>query len=89
MEPPDVHVRAGSPTPQEEEAVRSAITRLWLDARAKAAAAAGRSSWVLAARAEATGRGATALRGARAWRLSGRIGPTPVTQTQIGRGDAK
>jgi hypothetical protein len=88
-EPPDVRVRAGSPTPLEEEAVRSAITRLWLEERAKAAAASGPSPWVLAARAKATGRGTTALRGTRAWRLSGRIEATPVSQNQIGRGDAK
>jgi len=88
-EPPEVRVVAGSPTEQEEAAVRSAIVRLWQDARAKAARASGPSPWVLAARAEGTGRGSTALRGARAWRLSGRIGAPPVTLTQIGRGDAK
>ena len=88
-EQPEVRVRSGSPTPQEEEAIHAALVQLWQAARAKAAAASGPSPWVLAARAEATSRDATALRGARAWRLSGRIGVTPVTQTQTGRGDAK
>jgi hypothetical protein len=87
--PPEIRVRGGSPTADEEEAVRSAILQLWQDARAQAAAASGPSPWVLAARAEATQRDATAVRGARAWRLSGRIAAAPVTTNQIGRGDAK
>jgi hypothetical protein len=86
---PEIRVRSGSPTVDEEEAVRSAILQLWQDARAKAAAASGLSPWVLAARAESTLRDATAVRGARAWRLSGRIATSPMTTNQTGRGDAK
>jgi hypothetical protein len=81
-------VRGGSPTPEEEEAVRSAILHLWREARAKAAAASGPSPWVLAARAEATQRDATAVRGARAWPLSARIA-NPMTTNQTGRDNAK
>jgi hypothetical protein len=88
-EAPEIRVRGGSPTADEEEAVRSAIFQLWQDARARAAAASGPSPWVLAARAEATQREVTAVRGARAWRLSGRIAATPVTTNQTGRGDTK
>jgi hypothetical protein len=87
-EPPEVRVRAGSPTKEEEDAVRSAILRLWLDEHAKAAAASGPSPWVLAARTEGTQRDATAVRGARAWLLSARIAD-PMTTNQTGRGDAK
>jgi hypothetical protein len=88
-DPPEVRVRAGSPTQEEEQAVRSAIYQLWQEARAKAAAASGPSPWVLAARAESTLRDTTALRGAGAWRLSGRIATNPMTANQTGRGDAK
>jgi hypothetical protein len=62
---------------------------MWRQERAQAATAAGRSPWVTAARVEATRRGIGALRGARAWRLSGRIAADPPTPTQTGRGDAK
>ena len=88
-EGPEARIRAGSPTPEEESAVFAAIDRIWRDERAKATAAAGRSPWVTAAREEATRRGLSTLRGARAWRLSGLIGVDPATQTQTGRGDAK
>jgi hypothetical protein len=88
-EPLEVRVRGGSPTPQEEDVLRAAILHLWQDARAKAAAGSGPSPWVLAARAVATQRDATAVRGARAWRLSGRIAAPPTTTNQTGRGDAK
>jgi len=89
-EGPDVRIRTGSPTPDEEAAVFAAIDRIWSDERAKAAAATGPSGWVRAARLEATRRSANAVRGARAWRLSGAAaGGDPPTQTQTGRGDAK
>lgn len=85
---PEARIRAGSPTPEEEAAVLAALERIWQDERAKATAAAGPSGWVSAARLEATRRGAAAVRGARAWRLSGLFGCEPATQTQTGRGDA-
>jgi hypothetical protein len=44
---------------------------------------------VLVPRAGSTRRNTTALRGARAWRLSGRIAANPITTNQTGRGDAK
>ncbi len=88
-EGPEARIRAGSPTPEEEAAVVAAIDRIWQEERAKAAAARGPSGWVAAARLEATRRTPAALRGARAWRLSGWSGADPATPTQIGRGDAK
>ena len=86
---PEARIRAGSPTPEEEGAVLAALERIWSEERAKAASAAGRSGWVTAARLEATRRSASALRDARAWRLSGVVGGDPATLTQTGRGDAK
>ena len=86
---PEARIRAGSPTPEEEAAVLAAVDRIWREERAKAAAATGPSGWVKAARLEATRRSASAVRGARAWRLSGTAGWDPPTQTQTGRGDAK
>ena len=86
---PDARIRAGSPTPAEEAAVLAAIEKIWAEERAKAAAATGRSGWVTAARLDANRLGSTALRGARAWRLSGLLGGDVSTPTQTGRGDAK
>ena len=86
---PEGRIRAGSPTPDEEAAVFAALDRIWHDERAKAVAAAGRSGWVTAARIESTRRSVNALRGARAWRLSGLIAGDTATPTQTGRGDAK
>jgi hypothetical protein len=86
---PEARIRAGSPTPEEEAAILAAIEKIWRDERAKAAAAAGRSRWITAARIEATKRGAVSARGPGAWRLSGFIGSDAATATQIGRGDAR
>jgi hypothetical protein len=88
-EAPDAFIRAGSPTPDEEAAVRAAIDRIWREESAKSAAATGPSAWVTAARLESSHRSVSALRGARAWRLSGAAGWDPATPTQTGRGDAK
>ena len=88
-EGPEVRVRAGSPTPEEETAVLSAIDRIWREDRAKVIASRRPSPWVIAARVQATRLGANALRGPRAWRLSGLVGGEPATPTQTGRGDAK
>jgi hypothetical protein len=89
VEQPSVNVLHGSPTPLEEEAVRAAIETIWLEERAKAAAAELPSGWVMAARAESTGRGLATLRGGKAWRFSSRFLGNPPTPTQTGRGDAK
>ena len=86
---PEARIRAGSPTPDEEAAVIAALEKIWSEERAKAAAAAGRSGWVTAARLDATRLGSTTVRGARAWRLSGLLGGNVSTPTQTGRGDAK
>ena len=86
---PEVRVVGGSPTPLEEEAARAAIEAIWLEERAKAVAASGPSGWVMAARAESTGRGLAAMRGIRVWRFSSRFLGNPPTPTQTGRGDAK
>lgn len=86
---PEARIRTGSPTAEEGAAVLAALERIWHDERAKAAAAAGRSGWVTAARMESTRRSVNALRGARAWRLSGLIAGDTATPTQTGRGDAK
>jgi len=86
---PEARISAGSPAPEEEAAVRAAVDRIWRDERAKAAATTGPSGLVGAARLEATRRSANAVRGARAWRLSGSAGWDPPTATQTGRGDAK
>ena len=88
-EQPEVRVVRGSPTPFEEEAARAAIETIWLEERAKAAASELPSAWVMAARAESTGRGLATLRGGRAWRFSSRFLGNPPTPTQTGRGDAK
>jgi hypothetical protein len=90
-EPPRIQIVSGSPTPEEEEAVREAVLKLWREDQAAAARAADANPWVLAARAEATGGGLALVR-ARAkrssWRLSGRFAG-PESHIQAGRGDAK
>ena len=88
-EGPDARVRAGSPTPEEQAAVLAALEAIWREERAKAAAAEHPSAWIMAARAESTGRGLATLRCGRAWRFSSRFLGNPTTPTQTGRGDAK
>ena len=88
-EGPEARIRAGSPTQEEESAVFAAIDRIWRDDRAKATAASRPSPWVIAERVQAARLRANALRGPRAWRLSGLVGGEPATPTQTGRGDAK
>jgi hypothetical protein len=86
---PEARIRAGSPTPEEEAVIVAAIDKIWREERAKAAVAAGPSPWVTASRIEGTRAGVAALRGPRAWRLSGILGGDAPTPTQTGRGDAK
>jgi hypothetical protein len=86
---PEARIRVGSPTPEEEAAVIAAIDKIWREERAKAVAAAGPSLWVTGSRLAALRVGATAVRGRRAWRLSGVLGGDAPTPTQTGRGDAK
>ena len=85
----DARIRGGSPTAEEEAAVLAAIDKIWREERAKVVAAAGLSPWVMASRLEAMRVGSAALRGPRAWRLSGVLGGDAPTPTQTGRGDAK
>ena len=89
-EPPEVRVVGGSPTEEEEQAASEAIVQLWREARAEAARATPASGWMVAARAEATGRGTSIdRRDPNGWRLSGRLRAMQATPTQTGRGDAK
>jgi hypothetical protein len=89
-EPPEVTVVGGSPTDEEEQAAREAIVQLWREARAVDARGAVASGWMVAARAEATKRGALiGRRHPQGWRLSGRLRAMQATPTQTGRGDAK
>jgi hypothetical protein len=90
-EPPEVRILRGSPTPEEEAALREAVLRLWREERAEARRGAGRSPWVRCARAEATGFGAADLRREPgAWRLGLRlIGLGLVSERRAGRGDAR
>jgi hypothetical protein len=85
----ETRIRTGSPTPQEEAVVLAAIERISVEERAQAEATRRPSLWVVAARVEATRLGANALRGPRAWRLSGLVGGEAATPTQTGQGDAK
>ena len=89
MDGPEARIRAGSPTLDEEAAVIAAIDKIWREERAKAVSAAGLSPWVTASRLAAMRVSATAVRGPRAWRLSGVLGTEAPTPTQTGRGDAK
>lgn len=89
-EPPEIRVVRGRPTPEEESAIREAILRLWRQEQAEAARASGRSAWVIAARAEATGAGAQDFRGDDAWRAGLRItGLGLQSSRRTGRGDSK
>jgi len=61
-EPPEFRVVRGNPTPDQEAAIREAILKIWREEQAGARRAAGRSGWVIAARAEATSAGASDFR---------------------------
>ena len=94
MKPPDFQVVSGSPTPEEEEAIRAAILKLWREERAEVTRAASASRWAIAARAEATRNGVGDLRrqagGAGAWKLSQRVaGFGLLSADRTGRGDSK
>jgi hypothetical protein len=69
-EPPEIRVVRGDPTPEEEEAIREAILRVWRNEQTEARRASGRTPWVEAARAEGIGADASDIRGADAWRAS-------------------
>lgn len=89
MNPPEVSIRSGSPTDVEVAAIAVAVEALWREEAARAAASGSseeRNPWILAARAEATGRARDLLRGS--WRRSGRFAG-PETDIHIGRGDAR
>jgi hypothetical protein len=89
-EPPEIRIVRGEPNPKEEAAVREAILRLWRQDQAEAARASGRSGWLIAARAEATGAGAQDFRGDDAWRAGLRItGLGLQSSRRTGRGDSK
>lgn len=90
-EPPEVTVTGGSPSAEDERAVREAILRLWREDQARAARQAPANPWTLAGRVEAARGGTGPLRAripAQAWRLSGRLSPAE-SHIAIGRGDAK
>jgi len=91
VEPPEYRIIRGDPTPEEEEAIREAILRLWREEQAEAGRASGRPPWVLAARAESSGWGAADLRAERAaWRLGTRLpGFGLLSVRRTGRGDSK
>jgi hypothetical protein len=86
-DPPEIRIERGSPTPEEEAAIRAAILKLWRDDRAAAARIQGSSPWVVAARAEAIRAGIQAARGEHAWRLSAFLDEVPSWRT--GRGDSR
>lgn len=90
-DPPEIEVLGGSPTPEEEAAIREVILRLWRQEQAEARRASGGSRWVAAARADAAGWGAADLRGGgRAWRFGMRLpGLGLVSVRRAGRGDSK
>jgi hypothetical protein len=89
-EPPEIRVVRGNPTPEEEEAIREAILRVWRNEQAEARRASARSQWVLAARAEATGAGAADFRRDGIWRAGFRItGLGLVSVRRTGRGDSR
>ena len=89
--PPDFEVVRGNPTPEEEQAIREAILRLWRDEQIEARRASAMSGWVVAARAEATGSGAPDFRTrTRAWQFGERLtGLGLVSVRRTGRGDSK
>ena len=90
-EPPEFRVVRGNPTPEEEEAIREAILRLWRQEQSEARASSGRSRWIVAARAEAAGWGAADVRSdGGAWRLGTRLpGFGLLSVRRSGRGDSK
>jgi hypothetical protein len=89
-EPLEIEIVGGSPTPEEEAAIREAILRLWRQDLSDAHRSSGGSRWVLAARADASGWGAADVRGADAWRLALRLpGLGLVSVRRTGRGDSK
>jgi hypothetical protein len=90
-DPPEYRIVRGNPTPEEEAAIREAILKLWRDEQVEARRASGRSGWVIAARAEATGAGAADFRtDPGSWRNGMRItGLGLVSTRRTGRGDAK
>lgn len=90
-DPPAFEIIGGSPTPEEEAAIREAILRLWREDQAAARRSTDRSGWVVAARAEAAGYDCSVVRGTPgAWRLAPRLpGFGHVSERRAGRGDAK
>lgn len=90
-EPPEYRIVRGNPTPEEEAAIREAILKIWRDEQVEARRVAGRSGWVLTARAEATGASAEDFRAdANSWRNGLRItGLGLVSTRRTGRGDSK
>jgi hypothetical protein len=89
-EPPEIRVVRGDPTPEEEEAIREAILRVWRTEQTEAHRASGRSGWVIAARAEATGASAEDFRSDGAWRSGFRItGFGLMSVRRTGRGDSR
>ncbi len=89
--PPEIEIVGGSPTPEQEAAIREAILRLWRLEQSEARASSGRSRWVVAARAEASGWGARDVRSdGGAWRLGTRLpGFGLLSVRRTGRGDSK
>jgi len=90
-EPPEIQITSGSPTPEEEAAVRAAILELWREDQARAARDAPTDAWALAGRIEATRTGTGSLRARSApsaWRRSGWFA-TAESHIRIGRGDAR
>jgi hypothetical protein len=90
-EPPEYRIVRGNPTPEEEAAIREVILKLWREEQTEARRASGRSGWVIAARAEATGAAAADFRAdGGAWRSGERItGLGLVSMRRTGRGDSK
>jgi len=89
-EPPEIRIVRGDPSPEEEAAIREAILRIWRDEQAEAARVTGRSPWVVAARAEATGAAPQDFRRDGAWRAGFRItGLGLVSVRRTGRGDSR
>lgn len=85
-----ITVTRGTPTTQEEHAVRAAIEAIWREEQRRAAASRRPDPWVLAARAEATRTGSTIASGTPdAWRLGNRLAIPHPAPAQPGRGDAR
>ena len=90
-EPPEFRVVCGNPTPEEEEAIREAILRLWRQEQSEARRSGGGSAWVASARANGAGWGAPDLRSqGGAWKLGTRLpGFGLLSVRRSGRGDSK